>query len=155
MQSTECLTEIKDEVGEIAKTIDKLRDRRKHWDQVYQQYHVNNYHCIDSNGILHEDVTHYVDCDGVAHTRPLQFVAPFGTVYNDLNYESDTMAANDKHKCYRSISPRRRVPHVRRAQKYFEKKRMSFLAATHDNNARTHHYDEAKEISRLKKELND
>jgi hypothetical protein len=42
----------------------------------------------------------YVDSNGVAHTSPLQFVAPFGTVYNDLNYESDTMEADEKYKCY-------------------------------------------------------
>ena len=98
MQTNECLVEIQEEVNEIAKAIEKLSVHCKHWDQVYQQYHVNNYHYIDSHGILHEDVMQYVDSDGVAHTSPLQFVAPFGTVYNDLNYESDTMEADEKYK---------------------------------------------------------
>jgi hypothetical protein len=83
-------------------------------------------------------------------------VAPFGTVYNDLNYESNIVQADDKQRCYRSISPRRKNPNVKRAKQYFLKKKYSYAAAADSIElANPKSTDEAAEISRLQKQLRD
>ncbi len=96
----------------------------------------------------------YIDPNGIAHTSPLQFVAPFGTVYNDLDYESKIVPANDTHRCYRSLSPRRKNPNVKRAKKYFLKKKLSYTAAAAPINEQpVTSTDKAEELSRLQKQL--
>jgi hypothetical protein len=86
---------------------------------------VNNYHYIDECGILHDKLVQFIDPKGQVHEKPLQFVAEYGTVYDDLDYDSHTTAAHTKHKCYGSMTPRRRHPYVKR--------RMVLLTTTTDN----------------------
>jgi hypothetical protein len=113
----------------MEQAIEKLRERRKHWDQVYQQYHINNYHYIDCHGILHENMTYFIDGEGTTHETPLQYLAEYGTAYDTLDYESQTVEADDQHKCYQSFSPRRRIPKLQHAQKYLSKKKQAYKTA--------------------------
>jgi hypothetical protein len=129
MRSDQCLNEIKEEIIEMEQAIEKLRERCKHWDQVYQQCHINNYHYIDSHGILHENMTYFVDGEGTTHETPLQYMAEYGTAYPTLDYESQTVEADDQHKCYQSFSPRRRIPKIQHAQKYLSKKKQAYKTA--------------------------
>jgi hypothetical protein len=43
---------------------------------------------------------------GQVHNTPLQFMAENGTVYDDLEFESKTIDADEEHKCYKSLPPR-------------------------------------------------
>jgi hypothetical protein len=48
-----------------------------------------------------------------------------------------------------------KVPNARRTKKYFDKKKKSFLTVAYETNSQSQPLNEAHEISRLQKELND
>ncbi len=86
----------------MKQTIEKLRELPKHLDQVYHQYHVNNYRHIDSKAFSMKTW-----CISLTVQKgiwnPLHYVAEYRTVYDDLDSGSYTVGAYDKHKCYRSL----------------------------------------------------
>jgi hypothetical protein len=93
----------------------------------------------------------FIDNEGRIHD-----MADYGTMYNALDYESNVIEADDKRKCYGSISPRRRRPNVKRAHKYFAKKRCAYEAAiTPTCNSHDQNKDTIKDIERLQKQLSD
>jgi hypothetical protein len=77
----------------MEKALDKLNQRCKHRDKVFEQYNINNYQYIDKCGILHESLTQFINNRGQVHKSPLQFMAEYGTVYDDLDYKSKLVEA--------------------------------------------------------------
>ncbi len=156
MQSSECLHEIDEEMKETAKTIDK-HEWRKHWDQVYEQYQLNNYLYIDSQGILHEDTLQYVDNYGQVHYSQMHFLDADGIVHQQPDAPEEAFEPQSvecKYKCYCELSPWRKRPNVKRAKKYFLKKKLSYTAAKQAPTSYVN-YDEHAEISRLLKKVSD
>jgi hypothetical protein len=88
--SDQCLSEMHGHLTDMEKTLDKLTQRCKHWDSIFEQYKVSNFQYIDESGILHETPMQFVDSRGQVHQSPLQFIAEYGTVYDDLDYDSKT-----------------------------------------------------------------
>jgi hypothetical protein len=161
MQRQECLEEMNENAKEMAKTIDKLREQRKHWDQ-YDQYHVNHYRHIDFNGVLHENTMQYLENYGRVHTEPISFIDSNGTIHEQEQFDNldgkckssrnPTILCN--YGCYNGISPRRKRPNIKRTAKYFAKRRSSYMSLCRQSKF-TDKYDSNDEITKLQKELND
>lgn len=157
MQSDQCLKEIGEEAKEISTTMDKIHEQCKHWDQAYQQYQVNNYLYIDSQGIVHKNTIQYLDNHGRVHTTPMQYVDTEGKLhtYEQLINSSQPFKlqpVDDKHRCYRKMLPCHRNPNLEQTQKYFQRRKLSYIAARqravpHDK------YDKDEEISKLQQQL--
>jgi hypothetical protein len=130
MQCQHFLNEMSEETKEMARTIDKLRKQRKHWDQAYKQYQIHNYHYIDCHGTVHENTMQYVDNNGRVHDEPMHFIDSNGTIYDqeesDNTDDDCTLSTPSQtlftHGCYNDFLPRRKRPKVRRIAKYFAKR---------------------------------
>jgi hypothetical protein len=105
VQSDQCLSELHSHLTDMEKMLDKLTQRCKHWDKIFEQYNIRNYQNIDLCGILHESPMQFIDSRGQVHQSPLQFIAEYGTVYDDLDYDSKLVGANQKYKCYQLLTP--------------------------------------------------
>lgn len=130
-----------------------------HWDQAYQQYQLNNYRYIDSQGILHENTLQYLDAQGRVHAAPMHFFDTEGRVHakeylDEIEEIFEPQPVQEKYMCYRGMSPRRKNPNVKRVQKYVQRKKLSYIAANRNRKSNNHH-DEDAEISELQKQLND
>lgn len=158
-QSHECLTEIDEEAKVVSNTIDKLRKQRKHWDQAYQQYPLNNYQYIDSQGILHESTLQYLDTQGRVHAAPMHFFDTEGKVHaKEYLDEIEESLNHDLYK--RNIGVIVECHLVERIQTWnvsksiSKEKKLSYIAANHNPKSNNHH-DKDAEIAELQKQLND
>jgi hypothetical protein len=77
---------------DMKRTKNKLSEKQKHWNNVFEQYNIINYQYVDHCGILHEAPIQFIDDGGRVHGTPKQYLA-------EVVAEVD-----DKHKCYRLIS---------------------------------------------------
>jgi hypothetical protein len=91
---------------------------------------------------------HFFDADGTVHEQeqpnePEEVYEPF-----------EPQPVKSKHKYYREQSPWRKRPNVKHADKYFQKRKSSYMTAQR-NAIPQDNYDEHVEISRLQKQLSD
>jgi hypothetical protein len=113
---------------------------------------VDDYRYIDIKGILHENMMHFIDESGRMHETPMHYMTEYKTIYDEINYEKNIEDANDKHKCYQSISPHRKHPYWKHARKYSKNRKLSYIATMAENDLISDS-NEADEISRLQKQL--